>query len=366
MIQIEHQIQFPQKYDLSKIGPAEKLLFFDIETTGFSGDTASVYLIGCVWNQKGRWHLTQWFADRRESEGEILSAFFSQAGRFSTLVHFNGDTFDIPFLEKRCSRLKLSCSFDGLESMDIYRKIRPLKKLLGLSSLKQKAVEAFLGVEREDVFSGGELIEVYSQYLRTRDERLLKVLLLHNEDDLKGMPSILPILSYADLMEGPFQLCSQQAARGTQAQDREISLLDLHYRSPISLPVSFQAQSDWLKCRAEGEELYLQALLYQGELKYFYPNYKDYYYLPYEDTAVHRSVGEYVDPEARTRATAKNCYTRTSGLFLPQASPIWSPALKRDYKDPLSFAAYRPELFQDQEKASAYAVQALDYLKRQK
>ena len=155
MIQIKHPIPFPVGYDLTRIGPPETLLFFDIETTGFSADTALVYLIGCVWYQEGSWNLAQWFADSKEAEKEILAAFFSWAGKFSTLVHFNGDTFDIPFLEKRCARLKLPYSLNGLNSVDIYRKIRPLKKLLGLCSLKQKAVEAFLGVDRKDVCSGG-------------------------------------------------------------------------------------------------------------------------------------------------------------------------------------------------------------------
>ena len=134
----------------------------------------------------------------------------------------------------------------------------------------------------------------------------------------------------------------------------------------MALPASFQAQSDWLKCQAAGGLLDLQITLYQGELKYFYPNYKDYYYLPYEDTAIHRSVGEYVDPDARIRASAKNCYTKTTGLFLPQFSPLWNPALKRDYKDPLSFVSWHPSLFLDQEKASDYGLQALEYLQLQK
>ena len=359
MIQIEHPIPFSPSYDLTKIGPLEQLLFFDIETTGFSADTASLYLIGCVYFREGQWHLCQWFADSRQAEAQVLEAFFQRVQEFSILVHFNGDTFDLPFLQKRSQRLHLPCSFGGAASVDIYRKIRPLKQLLGLSSLKQKAVEDFLGVCRKDTFSGGELIPMYGEYLKTGDERLLHFLLLHNEDDLKGMPSILPILCYKDLMEGPLKLS------GCQLQE-DAALLHLKYRTPMALPASFQAQSDWLKCQAAGGLLDLQITLYHGELKYFYPNYKDYYYLPYEDTAIHRSVGEYVDPDARIRATAKNCYTKTTGLFLPQFSPLWNPALKRDYKDPLSFVSWHPSLFLDQEKASDYGLQALEYLQLQK
>ena len=40
MITIKHPIEFPNTYPLDRIGPLKDLLFFDIETTGFSGETS--------------------------------------------------------------------------------------------------------------------------------------------------------------------------------------------------------------------------------------------------------------------------------------------------------------------------------------
>ena len=203
---IKHPIAFSPAYPLERIAPREDLLFFDIETTGFSGASSQLYLIGCVYFDGFGWRLIQWFADTRGCEAQLLDAFFSFMKDFRVLVHFNGDGFDIPYLLKCCSRLGLSHSFDGIESLDIYKKIKPLRSFLGLESMKQKAVEAFLGVSREDVYTGGELIDVYRRYLYTGDEGLLRLLLLHNEDDLKGMPAILPILHYPDALSSPFLL----------------------------------------------------------------------------------------------------------------------------------------------------------------
>ena len=42
----------------------------------------------------------------------------------------------------------------------------------------------------------------------------------------------------------------------------------------------------------------------------------------YEDCAIHKSVGQYVDRSARKKATAKTCYTRAAGLFVPQPLQI--------------------------------------------
>ena len=55
--------------------------------------------------------------------------------------------------------------------MDIYKKIRPYRKLLGLESMKQKAIEQFLGISREDKYTGGQLIEVYRDYLHPMKNR---------------------------------------------------------------------------------------------------------------------------------------------------------------------------------------------------
>jgi len=46
MITIEKEFEFQETYPLSRLGKREELLFFDIETTGFSGVNNMAYLIG--------------------------------------------------------------------------------------------------------------------------------------------------------------------------------------------------------------------------------------------------------------------------------------------------------------------------------
>ena len=175
MITIEKDFDFYEAYPLSRLGNREDLLFFDIETTGFSGDYNQVYLIGCVYFTDESARFIQWFADSKSAESEVIDQFFTFASNFKTLVHFNGDTFDIPFIEKRCHALGLSHSFEHLTSIDIYKRIKPFKKHLGLENLKQKTIECFLGIDREDQYSGGQLIDVYKEYLQTKDSFLLKL-----------------------------------------------------------------------------------------------------------------------------------------------------------------------------------------------
>ena len=77
MITIQNPLTFTSSYPPKRLGAISDLLFFDIETTGFSGDYASVYLIGCVWHDGNTWILTQYFAETRDAEEEVLDAFFA-------------------------------------------------------------------------------------------------------------------------------------------------------------------------------------------------------------------------------------------------------------------------------------------------
>ena len=365
MITIQKEISPSIPYPLRRIGPPEQILFFDIETTGFSGDYSNLYLIGCVYFQKGRWQLLQWFADTADSEAELLHAFFHFLSGFRYLLHFNGERFDKPYLLKRCAAYGLSYHFDGIESVDLYLRVKPFKSFLGLESLKQKSIEQFLEIAREDQYSGGQLIEIYEEYLVTRRRDLYRLLILHNEDDLKGMPAILPILSYADFLNGPFSFLGQELSERSDYRGQKESRLLLHFESPILLPIPVDTviappgNGPEYEIALSGHLLTLSVPLLEGELKRFYEDYQNYFYLIYEDNAIHKSIGQYVEREARKKATAKTCYTRLSGRFLPQPCELWEPCLKENCKARQTYGPFTEALFQDGEQALCYLKNVL-------
>jgi len=363
MITIKHPIEFPNTYPLDRIGPLKDLLFFDIETTGFSGETSQLYLIGCTYFDGFGWELIQWFADTRQAEKELLDAFFEFLKRFKILIHFNGDRFDIPYLLKCCERLGLDYHFDDLISIDIFKKIKPYRKLLKLENMKQKSIEQFLGIARTDKYNGGQLIEVYKDYLMTHEQNLYDLLILHNEDDLKGMPSILPILNYPDFLEHPFTLSDQKIVDEPDENGHCRHLLKLTCKSFCSIPVPVKASMAPARCTMEKDQITFFVELTEGTLKHFYPDYKDYYYLPFEDRAVHKSIGSCVDKDARVKATAASCYTKTTGFFLPQFEDIWEPVMKQEYKDKMRYAALGDVYLADQAALQKYTNAILAYLK---
>ncbi len=103
----------------------------------------------------------------------------------------------------------------------------------------------------------------------------------------------------------------------------------------------------------------LRVPLYEEEMKYFYSNYKDYYYLPLEDVAIHKSIASFVDKEHRVQARAQTCYTRKYSSYLPQWEVLFEPFFKRDYKSPEIFFEITDSFKQDRKAFQMYALHIL-------
>ena len=174
----------------------EGILFIDIETTGLSPRNSDLYMIGTGFWENGKWVIRQFFGENAQEEEKVLSEFSDFSRSFTKVVHFNGDRFDIPFLQSKYEEHKLTDPFGRLESFDLYKWVKPYKKQLGLPDCKQKTIERFLKIDREDEYDGGKLIAVYKDYEESRSSELLQLLLLHNFEDVKGMMRMAPILLY--------------------------------------------------------------------------------------------------------------------------------------------------------------------------
>ncbi|WP_031555011.1 ribonuclease H-like domain-containing protein [Oribacterium sp. FC2011] len=359
MLRIEKPIELTTEFDLSLIAPAEDIMFFDIETTGLSSWKSGLYLIGLLTYDES-WKLIQYFCEDVSDEITVLENFFTLLSSKKVLISFNGDGFDIPFLTHMAEQYGLPYSFDNVESFDILKKIRPLKKLLGLENMKLKTCEKFLGIYREDRFSGGDLINVYFQWQEDHSQDKLECLLLHNFEDIENMPHILPILNYLYALTGSFSLHSQEIVEHPTEKRKVLSLT---YETSVTVPVPLDIKLDNWFMNLSDTDLNLCADLYEGELKFFYPNHTDYYFLPMEDRAIHRSLAEFVDRSHRKKATAKTCYQRVSGLFLPEPEPVFSPVLYREYKDKLAYTQFAPELFDDETLTEAYLRSVIKQLK---
>lgn len=345
-----------EHFDLSR------LLFFDIETTGFSAKTSSLYLIGCLYFEKGVPMIRQWFAETIQEESSLLFEFFDFMKNYDHLIHYNGSGFDIPYLMQKCAHYNLPYTFEEIESIDLYKILSPVKSMLKLENLKQKTVESYLDIQRDDLYNGGELISVYQNFLKSPSKEAMELLLLHNHDDMNGLFQLSPMLAFRDfniehIAWDTYEISDYTSYHGTEGKE---VIFHFTLSSPLPRRISFSKQDFFLSVDKDKGRLRIKA--YTGELKYFYSDYRNYYYLPAEDTAIHKSVAFYVDKDFRTRAKAANCYSRKTGIFLPQFNEIISPYFKIDYFDKILYFEACDSNLSDSFKMLSYIEHMLTYM----
>ena len=353
----------------------EETVFFDIETTGFAADVTALYLIGCVFYEGNEWTLTQWFADDKESEKAVLEAFLRLVENKKLLVCYNGSGFDLQYLIKKFSGHCLNFNENLYSILDLYREFAPFKAVLGLDNLKQKTVENFIGINREDKFSGGELIKYYSEYLKARFtgseslKEIYDILLLHNREDMLGLVSLMKLYEFIcvlnDLINGKY--AAETGLKFVHSPDKS-----KHIQLRIAIDC-FSPEMDFLKATYRisvvnenavdsHSFLIIEAPIYTGELKYFYPDYKNYYYLPDEDMAIHKSIASFMREGKREKAKAFNCYTRHKGNFILSPCAEIKPDFKNNYDDKLSYLRLSENAPVSDENIIKYAAEVMKYM----
>ncbi|MCI8668283.1 MAG: ribonuclease H-like domain-containing protein [Lachnospiraceae bacterium] len=324
---IKKQISMNVCHGIEEYFPGKNILYFDIETTGLSSSRGMIYLIGTAWRKEDScYEIHQYFAYNAIDEKDLILEFVRNIQSFDILVSFNGDNFDLPFLKKRAEYLGLSVNIlnYGIVSVDIYRKIRKYCGLLGMENAKQKTVEKFLGIQRKDTVSGKELIKVYRDYLVKRDEHMRDILLLHNSEDVTGLPVLSGMISYCGIFEGNWEIS------GMETVENGI-LIVCTLKNKIQK--ALELQNSFVRVWILGEQVRILLYTVTMELKFFYPDYKNYYYLPKEDMAVHKSVAAFVDKEYRIKAAKENCYMKRSGEFVKNYGLTSLHILKRNYSE---------------------------------
>ena len=353
---------FSPAYPIEKLGKKEEILFVDIETTGLSPSSASIYLMGCCYFEKGEWMIRQWLCEHTEEEKELLEAFLAHLSSFHTLIHFNGNQFDLPFIKKRAEHHNLPLSFDNMTGIDIYKRVFPYRHFLRLTNCKQKTLEEFLSIHREDKYSGGELINVFKSFCKTGDKEALSLLLQHNKDDVYGMIRLLPILSYVDFFNEKLIVRKVESNTTKDAFGKPQKEILIYFTLKTELPKPISCHGNDCYFSGRKNEGMIKVPVFTEEMKFFYSDYKNYYYLPNEDMAIHKSVSTYVDPAFREKATAATCYTRKTGEYLPQWELLFEPFFKREYQTSSLFFELTDDFKENRDAFSQYASHILSMM----
>jgi len=338
-------------YPIDEFCPQDKALFIDIETTGLSKENTSLYLIGCGYYDGNDFHTRLFFADDPSEELEIIENYLEFAQNYTHLFHFNGIKFDIPYLQYKANKYNLGDIFANLNQIDVYQLCKPLRYLLFPQSMRQKCIEDFLQITREDKYNGGELIAVYHDYVRFRRPEDFVSLITHNREDVLGMHKILPILSYLKLKDASLIYNSHEISEYKDYNGESHKEIILRCTCDTAFPFSFTSKTEtlYLKANASNNVLTFRLPVYHDQMKLYYENYRDYCILKDTEECIHKSVAMGLSRNSYIKATRESCYTPISGDFIKQPSKIFQPSLKSHYKDKSCYFKY-PDSFDDDKR----------------
>lgn len=305
-LNIEILENLPKDYEISN------LLLLDIETTGFLSEHNQIYLIGCIFFKENKAKLIQWLCEKESDEYELLFCFSKLIKDFKYILYYNGSSFDIPFIKKRLSLFQIKSSIESIYEIDLYSKLRPIQKYLDIENLKLISVEKMFGFLRKDSYNGGELITIYKNFIKEYSSTLKSILLLHNEEDLTGLFECIRAFKYINFFN--------------KAKSKQILIEQLdYYLHENYVKVSFPYNSGFeliikkppYNIHIMNNYIHLSIPIVFDTLKFFYPDYHNYIYLPKENKVIHKSIAKYVDKYYKSKATKENCYIKKRGKFIP-------------------------------------------------
>ena len=158
-----------------------RMLFVDLETTGLCG--TPLFLIGSLRMCGGELIVRQQFARDYSEEMSVLYDFSQLAGECDTLVTFNGQTFDLPYLRDRCAHHRVGLDLRH-RHLDVL--IHARRKWRGrMPNCRLQTLEsAICGRHRTGDIPGHLIPTVYHEYVRHKDITPLLPVFHHNALDL--------------------------------------------------------------------------------------------------------------------------------------------------------------------------------------
>ena len=166
-------------------------LVLDIETTGLDFKCDKLVLLGLVKIVNKKTYIYQYFAQDDSEEIELLNIYLREM-KNKRIITFNGDTFDIPFLNSRLISHKLLPVFTE-NTLDLYKIVKWHSKFFSYESMKLIDVEKLIGIERNDPSRYKSISKLTDDILtRNKPYPILK----HNENDLIATEALVDIKNF--------------------------------------------------------------------------------------------------------------------------------------------------------------------------
>ena len=98
-------------------------------------------------------------------------------------------------------------------------------------------------------------------------------------------------------------------------------------------------------------------------LKYFYKDYKNYFYLPLEQTAIHKDIACYVENAYKEKARPETAYTTKSSVFIRQNKFKMPHVFKYEHTDKDGYIELDDAFINDRIQLKEYLLNILKQIK---
>lgn len=174
------------RYPFSKKNLKKNECVLDIETTGLDPKRDKLVVLGLIYfdNKKNKFYIDQYFSNNDKEEMKLLK-IYKEKIKNRKLITYNGEIFDLPFLNIRLIENKLEPVFP--ENRDLFKIIKSKRKLIEFESMKLINIEKIVGIERNDP-SRYKVISKLSDKDENRNNPW--PILIHNKNDLIATEAI--------------------------------------------------------------------------------------------------------------------------------------------------------------------------------
>ena len=178
--------EYPDQF--SRYFRGMKPCIFDLEATGLDPSRCRVCLAALLVQTDTGVRITQFLAENHYEEHKVLDSVcdFLTRENIGYLITFNGQAFDIPFINRRLESI-FSDSRISLFDFDLYRFLRKGTNLKDrISSMSQMSIEDHYGIfsDRKDTITGRESVRLFDEYSLTGNSTIEKIILTHNREDV--------------------------------------------------------------------------------------------------------------------------------------------------------------------------------------
>jgi uncharacterized protein YprB with RNaseH-like and TPR domain len=175
--------------------PVGSMLFLDTETTGLGGSGAVAFLIGVGKLVKDGFEIAQYLIPDYSDEAAMLEDLYQILGNNSTIVTFNGASFDLPLLNDRFIINRIARKLDYYFHLDLLHPARRIYKRrlqdCTLTNLERQLFE----FDREDDIPGYLVPSVYFDWVSSQDLSLMNSVLDHNRLDIISLYFLTRLIS---------------------------------------------------------------------------------------------------------------------------------------------------------------------------